>query len=62
VFNAFTAALSAAQVGPVAPHADVQTTVTVNPAEWATTPASGLMLVVPDNQAGQSQAQIFPAR
>jgi hypothetical protein len=34
----------------------------VNPAQWANTPAVGLMVVVPDNPAGQSQAQIIPAQ
>jgi hypothetical protein len=62
VFNAFTPALSVAPLGPVAPNAVVQTTVTVNPAQWANTPAAGLMVVVPDNPAGQSQAQIIPAQ
>jgi hypothetical protein len=60
-FNAFTPAISTAMFVPVAPNATASVPVAVDPAEWAKTPAMGLMVVVEDNRAGGSQARLIEA-
>ena len=60
-FNAFTPAISNAMFVPVAPHATATVPVTVDPVEWAKTPALGLMVVTEDNRAGAPQARLIEA-
>jgi minor extracellular serine protease Vpr len=60
LFNAFAPSLSVNYSGaPVAPKGTTTGTVNINAAEWAKTPALGLMIVGQDNQAGKSQAQLI---
>lgn len=58
-FNAFTSAISTGQFAAVAPGATVSVPVSVNAAEWAQTPALGLMVVVLDNAAGAAEARLI---
>jgi minor extracellular serine protease Vpr len=60
-FNAFTPAISNAMFVPVAPKATASVPVTVDPVEWAKTPALGLMVVTGDNRAGAPQARLIEA-
>jgi len=60
-FNAFTPAISNAMFVPVAPHATATVPVTVDPVEFAKTPALGLMVVTEDNRAGAPQARLIEA-
>jgi minor extracellular serine protease Vpr len=55
-FNAFSPAISTGMFDVVAPNASKTETVSVNKAEWATTPALGLMIVSHDN-ASTNEAQ-----
>ncbi len=60
-FNAFTPAISNAMFVAVAPNATATVPVAVDPAEWAKTPALGLMVVTQDNRAGAPQARLIEA-
>ena len=60
-FNAFTPAISNAMFVAVAPNATATVPVAVDPAEWAKTPALGLMVVTEDNRAGAPQARLIEA-
>jgi subtilisin family serine protease len=57
-FNAFDSAISTGQFDIVPVGATVTDTVSINPTEWAHTPALGLMIVVADNRSGRGQAQL----
>ena len=61
-FNAFTSSIStggfAEQVAPGG--TDTSNTISVNSAEWALTPARGLMVVTFDNKSGAPEAQLIP--
>jgi len=59
-FNAFTPALSATAGVPIAPGGSATSTVSVNAAEAALSPALGMMIVAPDNVSGPSQARLIP--
>ena len=59
-FNAFAPAISNAMFVPVARNKVALTPVAINPAEFAKTPALGLMVVVEDNAAGVLQATLMP--
>jgi minor extracellular serine protease Vpr len=50
-FNAFAPAISTGMFDVVAPNASATETVSVDKAEWATTPALGLLIVSHDNRA-----------
>ena len=43
----------------VAPGGSASTDVTINPTEWALTPARGLMVVVTDNASGEAEAELI---
>jgi subtilisin family serine protease len=43
----------------VAPGASDSTNVTIDPTEWAQTPARGLMVIVNDNAAGEAEAKLI---
>ena len=60
-FNAFTPAISNAMFVAVAPNATATVPVAVDSAEWAKTPALGLMVVTQDNRAGAPQARLIEA-
>ena len=60
-FHAFAPALNVSSSGNlIAPGGSDTATVSVNAAEWALTPALGLMIVAPDNLPGGSQAKLIP--
>ena len=58
-FNAWTPAVTTGAFLTVAPGASASTTLTVNAAESALTPAAGVMVVTQDNKTGASQAQLL---
>jgi hypothetical protein len=58
-FNAFTPAISNALFVPVKQNGATTVPVSISPAEWAKTPALGLMVVTEDNLAGAPQAQLI---
>jgi len=61
-FNAFAPALAVSYAGgAIAVNGSAPATVNVNAAEWAMTPAQGLMIVAPDNSQGANQARLLPA-
>ena len=59
-FNAFTPAITFGAAPTVAPNGTGTTTVTVNAAELANSPALGVMVLAPDNVSGASQALLLP--
>jgi minor extracellular serine protease Vpr len=58
-FNAFTPAVSNALFVPVAPNTTVDVPVSVDPVEFAKTPALGFMVVTEDNVSGEGQANLL---
>ena len=58
-FNAFSPSVSNAMFEPVAPGGSVNVPITVDPVEFAKTPALGFMVVTEDNAAGSSQAHLL---
>jgi hypothetical protein len=62
-FNAWTSSISQGDFVTVAPGAtDASTTISVNSAEAARTPALGLMVVTLDNKSGPDEAQLIPVK
>ncbi|MDB6042139.1 MAG: hypothetical protein JWM63_690 [Gammaproteobacteria bacterium] len=61
-FNAFTPAISNAMFVPVARNKVALTPVSIDPAEFAKTPALGLMVIVQDNPSGERQASLLPIK
>jgi subtilisin family serine protease len=59
-FNAYQPAISNGQFVTIAPDATATTPVSIDPAEWANTPALGLMIVVLDNPSGTAEARLLP--
>jgi subtilisin family serine protease len=60
-FNAFSPAISTGMFETLAPNTTVVVPVTVDPTEWALTPAKGLMAVTEDNAAGRGEADLLEA-
>jgi hypothetical protein len=60
-YNAFTPAISTGMVDTVAPNATVTDTVAIDQAEWAKTPAKGLMIVSHDNESAD-ETQFIPVK
>jgi minor extracellular serine protease Vpr len=58
-FNAFTPSVSTAMFVPVAPNTSTDVPVTIDPVEFAKTPALGFMVVTEDNVSGGSQAELL---
>ena len=56
-FNAWTSSISQGAFVPLAPNQSVNVPVSVNMAEWALTPARGVMVVSRDNENGQDEAR-----
>ena len=61
-FNAFTPSISNGAFITVAPGQTATTPITVNPTEWARTPAKGIMVVVQDNESGKSEADLLEVK
>jgi minor extracellular serine protease Vpr len=61
-FNAFNSAISNGQFEVVAPNATVSVPVSVNPAEFASTPAMGLMIVTQDDKNGVAEANLLKVK
>jgi len=60
LYNPWSPAISQGDFYTLAPNATASTTVTVNSAEWAHTPALGVMVVSTDNASGASEAATLP--
>ncbi len=59
-YNAWSSAISQGGFATVAPGAtDRSNVISVNSAEWALTPAKGLMIVTLDNKSGPDEAQLI---
>jgi minor extracellular serine protease Vpr len=62
-FNVWSSAISQGAFAVVAPDgSDSSNTIAINSAEWALTPAKGLMIVTLDNQSGESEAQLIDVK
>ncbi len=60
-FNAFSPAITTgAYLAGIAPGASATTTLTINPAEWAQTPALGALILTTENKSGADEAQEVP--
>jgi minor extracellular serine protease Vpr len=59
-FNAYSPSISTGDYLTVAPGASASTTITINPTEWAKTPALGVMILATDNKAGADEALEIP--
>jgi hypothetical protein len=57
-YNAWTPALGPFAFGSVAPNGTATEPLSINAAEWAQTPALGLMVVSQDNKAGADEADL----
>jgi subtilisin family serine protease len=58
-FNAFTPSISNGDWVPVAPGTTALEPASIDPAEWALTPALGLMIVNNENRSGAGQAALL---
>ena len=58
-FNPWTSAISQGGFATVAPGASANVPIAVNSAEWALSPAKGVMVVTFDNAAGDAEAQLL---
>jgi len=58
-FNAFNSAVSTGAFAVVGPRARVSVPLTINPAEFATTPALGVMVVGMENFSGRAEAKLL---
>lgn len=62
-YNVWASAISQGGFTTVAPGAtDTSVDIAVNSAEWALTPAKGLMIVTLDNASGVGEARLIPVR
>src|SRR6185437_8574308 len=59
-FNVFAPAISSGFNVALGPNGHVSQPVAIDPAQWAKTPAKGLMIVVEDNHSGAPQAELLP--
>jgi minor extracellular serine protease Vpr len=57
-YNAFSSAIADGQFATLAPNGSAAVAFSVNPAEWAQTPALGLMVVTQDNKNGSDEANL----
>jgi minor extracellular serine protease Vpr len=58
-YNAWTSSISQGQFSTVAPGASATNAVSIDPAEWALTPAKGLLIVTADNKSGAKEADLI---
>jgi minor extracellular serine protease Vpr len=61
-FNAFSSAVSTGDFAVVSPNAAVGVTVSVDPAEFAVTPALGFMIVSQDNKNGAPEVNLLSVK
>jgi minor extracellular serine protease Vpr len=62
-FNAFAPSITNAEASTTIERNRLELVpVSINPAEWAKTPALGLMVVSPDNRSGEQQGFLIPVR
>jgi len=60
-FNAWSSSITQGLFATLAPGASASATISVNSAEWALTPARGLMVVTHDNKSGADEAKLMKA-
>jgi hypothetical protein len=58
-YNAWTSAISQGDLQTALPGGTATSAVTIDPAEWAQTPALGLLIATSDNASGAKQAQLI---
>ena len=61
-YNAWTSSISQGAFETIAPNASVDVPIAITPAEWALTPALGVMIVTLDNKSGNMEATLLPLR
>jgi minor extracellular serine protease Vpr len=61
-YNAWTSSISQGAFVPLAPNQSVDVPIAVNMAEWALTPAKGVMVVSRDNKNGQDEARTIEVK
>ena len=61
-FNAWSSSISQGGFATVQPNGTATVPISKNAAEWAQTPALGLMIVTLDNKAGVDEAQTIRVR
>jgi hypothetical protein len=59
-YNAWASSISQGDFQVVAVGQTTTSAVAINPAEWALTPALGVMVVTHDNKAGKDEAALLP--
>jgi hypothetical protein len=59
-YNAFSSSISQGDFETLRKGESLAVPITINPAEWAQTPALGTMIVTLDNTAGQGEAALLP--
>jgi hypothetical protein len=59
-YNAYSSSISQGDFVTVPKGATVTDPVSINPTEWAQTPALGEMIVTLDNRAGAGEAALLP--
>jgi hypothetical protein len=60
-FNAFSPSISTgAFLAGIAPNTSASTVISINPAEWAQTPALGVMVLATENKSGANEALEVP--
>jgi hypothetical protein len=61
-YNAYSPSISQGQFASIAPGGSTKVEVSVNNAEWASTPALGVMVVVTDNASGADEARLLSVK
>jgi len=59
-YNAYSSAISQGDFVTVPKSAKITVPISINPTEWAQTPALGSMIVTLDNAAGSGEATLLP--
>ncbi|MBA2642322.1 MAG: S8 family serine peptidase [Actinobacteria bacterium] len=59
-YNAWTSSITQGSFATLPPGGSANVPITINPAEWALTPALGVMVVSLDNRAGKAEALLLP--
>lgn len=62
MFNAYSSSISQGGFVTVPVGASAMVPISINPAEWALTPALGVMVVALDNRAGKDETELLPLR
>ena len=62
-YNVWASSISQGGFATVVPGGtDTSTVIAIDSAEWAITPALGLMIVTPDNKSGKDEAQLIDVK